>query len=272
MMLLVHSTILATMLACTAPDADALDTSWTLTWSDDFDGASGTAPDPTVWVPDVGGDGWGNNQLEYDSDSLKNAALDGDGHLAITALKETVGSNAYTSARLTTRDTFTHGIGRYEADIQLPAGKGLWPAFWLLGTGIDTEGWPICGEVDIMEYKGEDPGTSYATVHGPGYSGAGGISDGYNLTDGSFADGFHTFAVDIDPDHLAFWVDGDRVQTVRRGDLPAGTEWVFDGDWFLILNLAVGGNYVQAPDNSTPFPATMLVDAVRVYDRTQAVP
>lgn len=264
-------TLLA-LLACTAPPETALDTSWTMVWSDTFDGPAGSAPDPEVWVPDVGGDGWGNNQLEYDTDRLDNASLDGLGRLAITARAEAMGDNAYTSARLTTRGTFTHGAGRYEADLQIPAGKGLWPAFWLLGTGIDTTGWPGCGEVDVMEAKGEDPDTSYATVHGPGYSGAGGISDGYTMTDGSLADGFHTFAVDIDPDHLAFWVDGDRVQTVRPGDLPTGTDWVFDGDWFLILNLAVGGNYVEAPDDSTPFPATLLVDAVRVYERTQAAP
>lgn len=265
--------MLLVLLACTSPAADPpLDTSWTLVWSDPFDGPAGTAPDPTIWVPEVGGDGWGNNQLEYDTDRVENASLDGAGHLAITAIAEAYEGRDYTSARLSTQGTWQHGYGRVEADLQIPAGKGLWPAFWMMGTDLDTVGWPDCGEVDILEAKGEDPDTSYATVHGPGYSGTGGISEDLTLRDGSFADGFHTFAVDLDPDHLAFWVDDVRVQTVVPGDLPPNTNWVFDKEWFLLLNLAVGGNFVEAPDSSTPFPATLLVDEVRVFERTQAFP
>lgn len=259
------------LLACSAPADAPLDTSWTLVWEDTFDGPAGSPPDPAVWVPDVGGDGWGNQQLEYNTDRPENASLDGDGRLAIVAREEAYEGNAYTSARLTTNGTFSHGYGRFEADLQLPAGDGLWPAFWMLGTDYDTVGWPDCGEVDVMEGKGEEPATTYATVHGPGYSGASGIGDHVSLRDGTFAEGFHTFAVDIDVDHLAFWVDDTRVHVVRPGDLPTGTPWVFDGDWFLLLNLAVGGTFVDEPNADTPFPATLLVDAVRVYERTEPV-
>jgi len=260
------------LLGCAAPVSEPLDDSWTLVWSDTFDGPAGTPPDPTIWVPDVGGDGWGNNQLEYDTDRIENAELDGAGRLAITARAEEYQGNSYTSARLTTKGTFQHGYGRYEADLQIPAGTGFWPAFWLLGANIDTVSWPNCGEVDILEAKGEDPDTMYATVHGPGYSGAGGISDHTSLRDGTFADSFHTVAVDIDPDHITFWMDDERVNVIRPGDLPDRSTWVFDNDWFLILNLAVGGNYVSPPNADTPFPASMLVDEVRVYDRAQDHP
>lgn len=264
--------MLLLLIGCTPPTEPPLDTSWTLVWSDSFDGAAGTAPDPAVWKHDVGGDGWGNNQLEYDTDRVENAALDGEGNLVLTARIEEYQGNAYTSARLTTNGTYSLGYGRVEADIQLPAGQGLWPAFWMLGTDFDTVGWPDCGEIDIMEFKGEDPDTVYGTVHGPGYSGAGGISGNYSLRDGTYADGFHTFAVDIDPDHLAFWVDDHRIQVVRPGDLPDRSTWVFDGEWFLILNLAVGGNFVEAPTDPSVFPASMRVGEVRVFERTQAAP
>lgn len=261
------------LLACTAPGGDtAFDSGWELVWSDPFDGAEGAAPDPTVWAPELGGEGWGNNQLEYNTDRPDNVALDGQGRLAITAREEDYEGNRYTSARLSTRGLWTHGYGRFEADIQVPAGRGLWPAFWMLGESYDTVGWPACGEIDVLELKGERPDTSYATVHGPGYSGAGGISSDLVLRDGSFADGFHTFAADVDPEHIAFWVDDTRVGVVRPGDLPDGTAWVFDGSWFMLLNLAVGGNFVEEPDETTPFPATLLVEEVRVYERAGGAP
>lgn len=255
------------LVACTAPDSGAYDPSWSLVWEDDFDGAAGTAPDPSVWVPDVGGDGWGNDQLEYDTDRVENVALDGEGRLAITARKEDYEGNAYTSARLTTSGTLSFGAGRFEAVLKPPAGTGLWPAFWLLGDDYADVGWPNCGEVDIMELRGEEPDVSLATVHGPGYSGASGYGDSLRLRDGDFSDDFHTFAVDIDEEHLTFWMDDTRVGVVRPGDVDGA--WVFDGEWFLLLNLAVGGTFLAEPDDSTPFPATYLIDAVRVYERAQ---
>jgi beta-glucanase (GH16 family) len=257
--------ILLLSLGCTAPEAPVYDPTWTLVWSDEFDGPSGSAPDPAVWRPDVGGDGWGNEQLEYNTDRTENAALDGEGRLAITARREAYGGNAYTSARLTTLGTLSVGPGRVEADLRMPAGTGLWPAFWLLGDDFPQVGWPACGEIDVMELRGEEPDVTLATVHGPGYSGGASYGDDHRLREGTFADTFHTFAVDIDPDHLTFWVDDTRVHVVRPGDLPGA--WAFDGSFFLILNLAVGGTFLAEPDEDTPFPATFLVDAVRVYER-----
>jgi beta-glucanase (GH16 family) len=259
--------VIFALLACVAPDAPPFEDGWTLVWSDTFDGPAGAAPDPSVWIPDVGGDGWGNEQLEHNTDRVENAALDGEGRLAITARREDYGGNAYTSARLTTNGTLAFGPGRFEADLKMPAGTGLWPAFWLLGDDFDEVGWPACGEIDVMEFRGEEPDVTLATVHGPGYSGGASYGDDYRLREGTFADTFHTFAVDVDEDHIAFWVDDTRVHVVRPGDLPGA--WAFDGEFFLLLNLAVGGTFLEEPTDETPFPATFLVDAVRVYERAQ---
>jgi beta-glucanase (GH16 family) len=254
--------------ACSSPDdAAPFETGWTLVWTESFDGAAGSPPDPEVWVHDVGGDGWGNAQLEYNTDRTDNAALDGEGRLAITARREAYQGNAYTSARITTNGLKSFGMGRIEADLQMPAGQGLWPAFWMLGTDFGDVGWPDCGEIDIMELRGEEPEVTLATVHGPGYSGPASYGDTYRLRDSTFADGFHTFAVDIEPDHLAFWMDDARVHVVRPGDLPGA--WAFDDEFFLLLNLAVGGYFLDEPTDDTPFPATFLVDEVRAYERTQ---
>ena len=258
--------LLIGLLACAPPAEAPYDPSWTLVWSDEFDGPAGSPPSD-VWVPDIGAGGWGNEQLEYNTDDPDNASLDGEGHLAITARREARDGAEYTSARLTTAGRYTHGPGRFEAVMQLPAGTGLWPAFWMLGEDYPTVGWPNCGEIDILELRGEEPDTANVAIHGPGYSGGGSLSGSLTLTEGTFADDFHTFAVDVDPDHLTFWVDDRRVRTVRPGDLPGGAPWVFDESWFLLLNLAVGGTYLAEPDDTTPFPATVLVDAVRVYER-----
>jgi beta-glucanase (GH16 family) len=260
--------MIVSLLACVSPEDVPFDTSWTLVWSDSFEGAAGTAPDPAIWVPDVGGDGWGNNQLEYNTARVENAALDGEGRLAITARREDYEANEFTSARLTTSGTFSVGAGRVEADIQVPAGQGLWPAFWMLGDDFADVGWPACGEIDILEVRGEEPDVAMATVHGPGYSGAGGYGDSYRLREGSLADELHTYAVDIDEDHLAFWMDDTRVHVVRPGDVPGA--WAFDGTFFLLLNLAVGGDFLEEPNDDTPFPSTMVVDEVRVYERASA--
>ena len=236
-----------------------------LVFADEFDGAAGTPPDPSRWAHDVGGDGWGNHQLEYDSDSATNASLDGQGHLAVVARAESVQGHAYSSARLVTRGLFQQAAGRFEARMKLPTGQGLWPAFWLLGADYDSVGWPACGEIDVMEYRGQDPTTIHGSVHGPGYSGGGAITSSVTAAGGARFDAdFHVFSVDWQDGRITFSVDGAAYQTITPAML-GGNHWVFDHPFFVIVNLAVGGDYVGDPDASTSFPQTLLVDWVRVY-------
>jgi len=262
--------IACSMLGCAKARDSGTTTSngWVQVWADEFDGAAGSAPG-SHWVPDVGGDGWGNNQLEHNTDRIDNAFLDGDGHLVIRAQREDYEGNAYTSARLTTRDTVEHGPARIEARIKVPEGKGIWPAFWLLGADFDEVGWPTCGEIDILEVRGSQPHTVLTTVHGPGYSGGDGVGTTTVLPDATASEDFHVYAVDIDPHHIVWWIDGRRVHTVRLGDIPGGTAWAFDDPFFIILNVAVGGHFVEPPDADTPLPADMVVDYVRVFERAR---
>jgi beta-glucanase (GH16 family) len=240
----------------------------TPTWSDEFDGAAGSLPDPSRWRFDVGGHGWGNNQLEYDTDRAVNASHDGNGNLLIVARRETFGDNAYTSARINTKGRFSQREGKFEARIKLPRGRGIWPAFWLLGDSIEQVDWPRCGEIDVMEYLGHDRRTIYGTLHGPGYSGGQAISGHYELPSGTFDEDFHVFTVEWDPGLIRFFVDGQRYHTVTRRQVEdARNAWVFDAPFFVILNVAVGGDWPGAPDAGTQFPQTMTVDWVRVYER-----
>jgi beta-glucanase (GH16 family) len=238
-----------------------------LVWSDEFDGELGESPDSTRWTYDIGTgvNGWGNAQLEYDTDHPDNVSLDGEGNLAITAIEESYMGSDYTSARIKTEGLFQHAYGRFEARIKLPVGQGIWPAFWLLGSDIGTVGWPDCGEIDIMEYLGHQPNRVYGTLHGPDYSGGSSVGGSYTLPDGAFNDDFHVFAIDWDLDSVTWSVDGQDYMTITSSDIPSGEEWVFDHDFFIILNVAVGGYWPGSPDATTEFPQTMLVDYVRVY-------
>lgn len=251
---------------------------WQLVWNDEFDGAAGTRLDPAKWQFDTGGEGWGNNEWQYYTDHPENAALDGNGSLAISALELTDRSTSrlncwygpcrFTSARLLTLDRFEFTYGRVEARLRLPYGQGMWPAFWLLGVDIPEKDWPGCGEIDIMENIGKEPGNVYGTVHGPGYSGGNGIGQTYTLTGRQrFADDFHVFAVEWEVDEIRWFVDGENYFTLRKTSFAAGKPWVFDRPFFIILNVAVGGNWPGYPDETTTFPQQMLVDYVRVYQR-----
>lgn len=244
---------------------------WLLVWHDEFDAPGGTPPDPGRWVHDVGGDGWGNQQLEFDTDRIENVAHDGEGHLAITARREAYQGRQYTSGRITTQGRAAHAYGRFEARIRLPTGPGIWPAFWLLGDDIGEVGWPACGEIDVMEHRGQAPYESTGALHGPGYS-AGDALSATRLAFDPLHEDFHLFAVEWDPDLIVWMVDGEVFHRVRPGDLPAGSRWAFDHPFFVILNVAVGGTFVGPPDDATVFPQTMLVDHVRVYTRDPAVP
>lgn len=242
-------------------------------WSDEFDGPKGSAPDPSKWWNDVGGQGWGNNELQYYTAGTGNAALDGAGHLVITARSDDSGTYdcdygpcEYTSGRLLTQWKFSHQYGRFEARIRVPEGKGLLPAFWLLGEDASENPWPNSGEIDVMEILGDDPGTVKGSMHGPGYSGSQALSFGHGLPDGeSFADDFHTYAVEWNPQGITWLVDGKAYGTAGP-EAIGGHTWVGDKPYFILLNLAVGGDWPGSPDASTPFPADMVVDYVRVYE------
>jgi len=243
---------------------------WNLTMSDEFDGDEGTPPDPTMWTYDVGGDGWGNGQLEYDTDRVENVSLDGQGHLRIVAREESYMGNDYTSARIKTQGLFEQKYGRFEARMKLPGGQGLWPAFWMLGADFDEVGWPECGEIDIMEFRGQEPELVHGTLHGPGYSGAEPISGTFRLPDDqTFTDDFHIFTVEWDPGRITFSVDFEVYHAVNSSDVSARGDWVFDHEFFVLLNLAVGGGYVGPVGPDTVFPATVLVDYVRIFERAQ---
>lgn len=247
-------------------------TVWSLVWSDEFNGPNGSGVDTAKWVPETGGSGWGNNELEYYTNRLQNADIE-SGSLAIKALNETYTgpdnvTRNYTSARLKTQTKFSLSYGRIEARLKLTYGQGMWPAFWMLGTNIDQVGWPTCGEMDIMENIGREPSIVHGTIHGPGYSGGNGLEASYSLSNGRhFSDDFHTFAIEWEPNVVRFYVDGLLYKTRTPADLPNGSHWVFDHPFFILLNVAVGGFWPGVPDASTIFPQTMLVDYVRVYQR-----
>ncbi|MCB0285915.1 MAG: glycoside hydrolase family 16 protein [Calditrichia bacterium] len=254
--------IAAIFLAGCSSSEEPEEEQWELVWSDEFDGTAGVVPDSTKWAFDIGTD-WGNAQLEYDTNRPENASLDGQGNLAIVARAESFQGRSYTSARIVTKDLFERTYGRFEARMRLPWGQGIWPAFWLLGANIDDVGWPLCGEIDIMEYRGQEPARIHGSLHGPGYSGGQPVTEQYNLVNDRFDTGFHVFSVEWDANSIKWFVDGNLYQAVKSTDLPG--EWVFDHPFFIILNLAVGGNYVGSPNASTVFPQTMLIDYVRVY-------
>ena len=238
---------------------------WTLTWSDEFDGPMGQQADPQKWNHDLGSSGFGNNELEDYTDGNKNAFLDGHGHLVIEARNEGTSDHPrYTSARIKTEGLFSQTYGRFEARIKLPKGKGIWPAFWTLGDDIGKAGWPGCGELDIMEYQGQHPNVQIGTAHGPGYSGGQGMSGRITLDKGDLSDDYHIYAIDWEPDRIQWFLDDKCYHTLLATDL--GTRrWVFDHPFFVILNLAVGGNFVGSPDATTEFPQRLMVDYVRVY-------
>jgi len=237
---------------------------WRMVWSDEFSGADGSGVDTTKWVHETGGGGWGNNELEYYTDRTANAYIQ-SGALVIQANQETFVNRNYTSARIKTQGKFTQKYGRIEARIRIPQGQGLWPAFWMLGDDFPQVGWPGCGEIDIMENIGKEPDTVHGTIHGPGYSLA---AADYKLPNGQkFADDYHLFAIEWEANVIRWYVDGNLFVTHTPTDLPAGTRWVYDHPFFIILNVAVGGRWPGNPDSTTVFPQKMLVDYVRVYER-----
>lgn len=256
--------VLISLSQCTKEEGPFLpNRSYELVWSDEFTGDSGTLVDPSRWTYDLGTgtNGWGNNELQSYTDKPENVSLDGSGHLAITARKGP--GNTYTSGRIKTQGLYTHKYGRVEARIKTPAGQGIWPAFWMLGENIDSVGWPQCGEIDIMEQKGQYPFVTYGSLHGPNYSAGNAITNSFRLETGNFQDDFYVYAVEWGEGYVDFYVNDNLYKSVRANTMQM--EWVFNQPFFMLLNVAVGGSFGGAPSTKTEFPATMLVDYVRVY-------
>jgi beta-glucanase (GH16 family) len=240
---------------------------WKLVWSDEFSGPANTPPDKTKWTYDTGNLGV-NGELEDYTDSTSNVRLNGTGQLEIVARKEKKDGWDYTSGRILTQGLYTTTYGRIEARIKLPSGQGMWPAFWMLGDDIQAHGWPQCGEIDIMENIGREPATNHGSMHGPGYSGANGLTGSVSLSSGALSDAYHDYAIEWSPQQVTFFLDGKAYETQKRGDQPSGSAWVYDHPFFLLLNVAVGGDWPGAPDATTQFPQTMSVDWVRVYKQS----
>jgi beta-glucanase (GH16 family) len=238
-----------------------------LVWADEFNGVAGSQPDATKWTYDIGrgNNGWGNNEAQFYTNRPQNVAMDGNGNLVITAIRETFQGASYTSARIKTKNLFEQGYGRFEARLKTPYGQGLWPAFWMLGNNIDQVGWPFCGEIDIMELRGQKPNIASCALHGPGYSGGNAILQEYTLFNGRFDNQYHVFAVEWHADRLDFYIDNLMYRRIEKSEVLQAGQWVYDHPFFLILNVAVGGSFTGPPNASTPFPQKMTIDYVRVY-------
>lgn len=260
----------ACCLALMVPKLARAAAGWNLVWSDEFALPNGSSPDSSKWTFDLGAGGWGNNELEYYTSRTNNARIE-NGQLVIEARQENYSGANYTSARLKTQGKASWAYGRVEARIKIPRTQGIWPAFWMLGTNITSVGWPACGEIDIMENIGREPTQVHGTIHGPGYSGGGGIGAAYSLPGNApFADDFHEYAIEWTTNRIQWFVDGVQYFSATPASLPGGTAWVFTQPQFIILNVAVGGNWPGYPDGTTVFPQRMLVDYVRVYAATNA--
>lgn len=241
---------------------------WELVWSDEFDG---DAIDPANWAFELGGWGWGNGEAQFYTDRPENARVE-NGLLVIEARLEKFEDKYYTSSRLVSQDLQEFQYGRIEARMKVPPGAGLWPAFWMLGSEFSRNpddpfdsNWPQAGEVDIMEYLGREPDLVMGTVHGPGYSGAGGITR-WNRQDFPIADEFHTYAIEWKEDEITWFFDDEPYFTLTP-EVVGDREWVFNQPFFLLLNLAVGGNFAGTIGLDTKFPANLYVDYVRVYQQ-----
>ncbi|MFD5226524.1 carbohydrate binding domain-containing protein [Microbacterium sp. NPDC058342] len=252
---------------------------WTLAWADEFEGEAGTPADPRLWTYETGGWGWGNDELQYYTDSTDNAAHDGDGNLLITTRKVEdpqagglecwYGPCQYTSARLVTENKAEFLHGRIEARAQLPEGKaGIWPAFWALGADFRQVGWPGTGEIDIMEYVGKLPNEVFGTLHGPGYSGGGSIGDIHDYGE-NIGGQWLTFAVEWEPEEIRWYAQRDGEEPVMffraTPETVAPNDWVFEHPFFLIANMAVGGNFGGPLAADLEFPQEYRLDYVRVY-------
>ncbi|AJG99221.1 glycoside hydrolase [Clostridium beijerinckii] len=234
------------------------DTGWNLAWSDEF---NGTSINTSNWKYETGGDGWGNNELEYYTNRSENARIE-NGNLVIEARKENYNGMNYTSARLKSQGLKNWTYGKVEARMKLPAGQGVWPAFWMLGENISQVSWPKCGEIDIMEHINNESAI-HGTIHWDStgnntHAQYGAASPNIDVTQ------YHVYSIEWDASSIKWFVDGTQYLEANIANNINGTE-EFHKPFFILFNLAVGGNWPGNPDGSTPFPAKMYVDYVRVY-------
>ncbi|OGX84571.1 hypothetical protein BEN47_16010 [Hymenobacter lapidarius] len=231
-----------------------------LVWSDEFNGSS---LDQTKWGYDLGGNGWGNNELQNYTNSNDNSFVNG-GNLTIQARRQQSGSNAYTSARLLTKGKQTFVYGRIDTRAKIPKGKGVWPAIWMLGADIDQNNWPKCGEIDIMELRGSRPKELLPTMHFADGAGARRLKGTTNTVAVDLSEDYHIYSVVRSKDQIRMFLDGQLYYTFGTAD-TAGASYPFNNPFFMILNVAVGGDFDGNPDASTVFPQQMQVDYVRYY-------
>ena len=236
---------------------------YSLIWSDEFTEKS---LDPASWNTEIGTGsyGWGNNELEFYTDSPKNVFIS-NGNLIIEARKETIDKSSYTSARLTTLDKKVFRFGRIDIRAKLPVARGMWPALWMLGTNLSTVGWPACGEIDIMELVGTNPATVVGTMHWRNEGGShASKGDSYSLSSGDFSGKFHVYSIIWVKDSIEWYVD-DKLYFKGSAADTGVTDYPFNADQFFIFNVAVGGNWPGPPDYTTIFPQRMFVDYIRVF-------
>jgi beta-glucanase (GH16 family) len=234
---------------------------WNSVWHDEFDGAE---LDRSNWTFDIGGNGWGNAEWEAYTDKPENVRVE-DGMLVITAIEDPSlpAGRPYSSARIKTQGLHSWKYGRIEARIKLPYGQGIWPAFWMLGD--NNKGWPASGEIDILEHIGKEPNTIHGTVHAPGYFGGSGVTASFEVPEGTLKNDFHVYAIEWEENEIRWYFDDQEYFKLTPADVPDA--WIFDHEFFIIMNLAVGGRWPGYPDDTTVFPQQMLVDYVRVYQR-----
>lgn len=254
----------ATLVGCSYSEKQKVTTFTNLVMEDNFD-VDGTL-NSAYWTYDIGrgGNGWGNNELQYYTDRSDNVSVQ-NGKLIITAQKEDYEGASYTSARIKTQGLVEQKYGRFEARMRLPSGQGMWPAFWMLGNDINSVGWPECGEIDIMEYRGQEPTIIHGSIHGPGYSAGQAVTKAYDLDNDRFDTGFHVFGIEWGPEYINYYVDDILYNQITPDDVDG--KWVFDHPFFIVINLAVGGNYVGSPDGHTQFPQHLVIDYVKVYSK-----
>jgi beta-glucanase (GH16 family) len=246
-----------------ARPADPVFPATRLVFSDEFTGPAGGKPDASKWTMDPGVPQ--NGEIQYYTPNSENASLNGNGQLVIEARRQDYQGRQYTSHRMNTSNKFNVQYGRIEARVKVPKGNGLWPAFWMMGSDfLQGRPWPYNGEIDIMEVLGRNTSEAYSTLHAPAYNGAGGYGRKYATVD--LSQDFHVWAVEWDSKGMRFFLDNALVFTADKETVEnTRGPWIYDHQFYLILNLAVGGDFPGPIDATTPFPSQMTVDYVRVY-------